>query len=286
MPTSHHPLEVLTADGVPLAATVYEPDGAAEATVLVVPAMGVGQAYYARFAGWLAGQGFRVLTFDYRGVGRSLRGPLAEVETDLATWGRLDCAAMVDAASARAAGGPLRWIGHSLGGQLLPFVPNLEKVERAVTVATGSGYWLENAWPLRLKVWWLWFFLVPLALPLFGYFPGRRLRKVGDLPRGAMAQWRRWCLDRDYAAGAEGAPVRAAFAAVRLPIHAVSFTDDELMSRRNVEAIHAQYTGAAVTARRLAPADLGVRRIGHFGCFKADLAGPLWQGHLLPALRG
>ena len=30
-----------------------------------------------------------------------------------------------------------------------------------------------------------------LALPLFGCFPGRRLKKIGDLPAGAIAQSRR-----------------------------------------------------------------------------------------------
>jgi predicted alpha/beta hydrolase len=34
------------------------------------------------------------------------------------------------------------------------------------------------------------------------------LRKVGDLPRGVMAQWRRWCLNREYVVGVEGEGVR------------------------------------------------------------------------------
>jgi len=277
--------EVVAAYGTGIAATSYAPAGEPDAVVLVVPAMGVSQSYYAEFAGWLAARDCLALTFDYRGTGRSLHGPLRRAEADLVTWGRQDCGAMLEAAAARSGARPLLWIGHSLGGQLLPFVENLGRVSKVITVATGSGYWRENAPWLRSRAFWFWYVLVPLALLLFGCFPGRSLRMVGDLPRGVMTQWRRWCLHPKYAAGAEGDAVRALFAAVRLPIVSLSFTDDEYMSARNVEAIHGQYTGAPVTFRRISPADVGVQRVGHFGFFRARLAATLWQDLLLPALR-
>ena len=277
--------EVIAPDGTGIAATSYTPAGEPEAVVLVVPAMGVSQSYYAEFASWLAVRNCLALTFDYRGTGRSLHGPLRRAEADLVTWGGQDCAAMVEAAGERSGGRPLLWVGHSLGGQLLPFVENLGRVSKVITVATGSGYWRENAPWLRRRAFLLWYVLVPLTLRVFGCFPGRSLRMVGDLPRGAMAQWRRWCLDPEYAVGAEGDAVRVLFAAVRLPIVSLSFTDDEYMSARNVEAIHGQYTGAPVTLRRISPADFGVRRIGHFGFFRGQFAATLWQELLLPTLR-
>jgi predicted alpha/beta hydrolase len=179
---------------------------------------------------------------------------------------------------------PLYWIGHSLGGQILALVPNKHSVAKAVTVATGSGYWLENVPSLRLKVWWLWYVLTPIALRVCGYFPGRALRKVGDLPKGVMAQWRRWCLDPEYAVGAEGDAVRAEYAAVRAPIVSISFEDDEMMSARNTESIHSFYTSAPRTLKRIAPRDIGVARIGHFGFFRAAFEFSLWRPHLLPEL--
>ena len=137
---------------------------------------------------------------------------------------------------------------------------------------------------LRRYVWWLWYVVVPLALPLFGYFPGRRLRKVGDLPRGVMAQWQRWCRHRDYAVGVEGEPVRRQYAAVTTPIVSLSFTDDEFMSARNTESLHGFYTGAQRTMKRIAPNDVGAKGIGHFGFFRHRFAESLWARHLLPEL--
>src|SRR3954465_5709929 len=119
---------------------------------------------------------------------------------------------------------------------------------------------------------------------LFGYFPGRRLRKVGARPRGVVAQWRRWCLHPDYAVGVEGEPVRAQFAAVRTPILSLSFTDDEMMSERNTESLHGFYINAPRVRLRIAPADGDEPRIGHFGFFKPRFEPSLWRRYLLPAL--
>jgi predicted alpha/beta hydrolase len=175
----------------------------------------------------------------------------------------------------RAAGLPITWIGHSLGGQIVPFVNG--QVAKVITVATGSGYWRENAAPLRRKVWLFWFLAVPLATPLFGYFPGKKLGMVGDLPRGVIRQWKRWCMHPEYALG-DGEEMRARFASVTTPITALSFTDDEMMSDANTTSIHAFYTGAPKKLLRLAPRDVGVKRIGHFGFFRAEMREPLWDG--------
>lgn len=269
-----------TADGQRIAARFFHPQGAPKGAVLIVPAMGCSQNYYQPFAEWLAAQGFVAATFDYRGTGASRNGGLRGFKADIFDWARLDCAAMIDALAER----PLYWVGHSLGGQILALVPNQESVRKAITVATGSGYWLENVPQLRLMVWWLWFVLVPLSLPLFGYFPGKALRKVGDLPKGVMAQWRRWCLNREYAVGAEGAAIRAQYAAVRTPIVSFSFADDEMMSARNTESIHGFYAGAPRKMKRIAPQDIGAARIGHFGFFRAAYEASLWREHLLPEL--
>ncbi|BBO20260.1 MAG: alpha/beta fold hydrolase [Burkholderiales bacterium] len=265
-------------------ARFFRPTGAIRGAVLVVPAMGVTQAYYAHFAHWLATQGFLTATFDYRGIGQSRHGSLRKVATDILGWARRDCAAMIDAVSAQAPDRPLYWVGHSLGGQILPFVPNRRRLARVVTVATGSGYWRENTASLRRTSWWLWFVVAPLSLRLFGYFPGKRLRKVGDLPRGVMEQWRRWCLDPEYAVGVEGAAARDLYAAVDTPIVSLSFTDDEFMSLRNTEAIHGQYANAARTMQRIAPQEIGEKRIGHFGFFRPKYEHSLWRAYLLPAL--
>jgi len=263
-------------DGSRLSLRLYRPEGAATAAVLIGGAMGVRQDYYQPFAQWLAGQGYAVATFDYRGMGesrmsRSLRG----VEADLFSWAR-DYDSAIDALRDSAPGVPLYLVGHSLGAQLPGMLRNRGRVDGLISVAAGSGYWRDNAPPLRRMILYFWYVLVPVAVALCGYFPGKRLRKVGDLPKGVMLQWRRWCLNPRYHVGAEGAAVREQFEAARFPLVALSITDDELMTERGTRVLVDCYPNAPRRIERIAPQDVQAKRIGHFGLFREQFRATLW----------
>jgi predicted alpha/beta hydrolase len=280
--------KLLAADGVSISATFHgeaRPQGQIKGAVLVVCAMGATQRYYEPFAVWLEQQGYLVATFDYRGMGLSRPERLRGFQADVLTWARLDCAAVLDALRARAAGAPLYWIGHSLGGQIMPLVPGSETVVRVVMVCSGSGYWRENAPGLRRRVPLLWHLVAPASTAICGYFPGRVLGIVGDLPAGVLFQWRRWCLHREYLLG-EGTWVRERFAAVATPVVLFSVTDDEVMSERSIESLRGWLMRAPTAARRLSPQALGVPRIGHFGFFRPGFERSIWQALLLPQLSG
>ena len=272
-------LNLVSSDGPPVAARSFRPaDGSPVlGGVVIGGAMGVRQDYYEPFARWLADQGYVVLTFDYRGVGdslplgRSLRG----FKADLFAWAR-DFDRVIEALDHEVPALPIYLIGHSLGAQLPGLLAQRHRVAGLISVASGSGYWRDNAPALRRSVLYLWYVLVPIATLLCGYFPGRRLGKVGDLPRGVMLQWRRWCLNPRYHVGAEGAPVRDRFASVRFPLVALSMTDDEMMTERGTRVLIDCYANAPRRIERIAPADVQVPRIGHFGFFRHQFQSSLW----------
>ena len=267
---------VVTGDGVKLSAHTFGDVHVARAAVLIVPAMGVEQQYYAPFAHWLFEQGYFVVTFDYRGMGHSRRGPLRALKADVMTWAQNDTSTLVDWVGDLVGSKPLLWVGHSLGGQILGLLPNAERVAAMATVAAGSGYWREYTPGLRRLAPLLWYAIVPTLLPLFGYFPGRRLNMIGDLPSGVMRQWRSWCLDPEYLFGVEDARWRVTYAQLRQPILSLSFTDDEYMSARNIESLHSFYSGAPRTMRRVDSKALGAGPIGHFGFFRRRQGVTLW----------
>ena len=138
------------------------------------------------------------------------------------------------------------------------------RVKKFTYIAAGSGYWLENAAPTKRRSWLFWFVLGPLLTPLFGYWPGARLGIVGDLPKGVFYQWRAWCLNREYAVGALPARYRALAASVDVPITAISFTDDEMMSAKNIIGLQMIYPQQSFQVLRFAPSDLAVKRVGIF----------------------
>ena len=260
---------------VSLALRVYEPAGAARASVVIGGAMGVRQSFYEAFARWMAQQGFRVTTFDYRGHGDSLHGAMRDVKADLFDWAQ-DYEAVISAAKAALPMQPLYLLGHSLGAQLPGLLRKPGQVDGLLSVAAGSGYWRDNAPKLRRVVPYFWWVLVPLATRLCGYFPGRALKKVGDLPAGVILQWRRWCLHPAYSVGAEGAAVAQSYGAVRFPVLALSMADDELMTLRGTHTLVNLDANAARRVESIAPAELKVRRIGHFGFFRDQFRQSLW----------
>jgi predicted alpha/beta hydrolase len=272
--------------GGTLALRVWEPVGETVASVVIGGAMGVPQSYYAAYAGWLATQGYRVWTFDYRGHGDSrpatpghtLRG----YQADLQDWVR-DYEAVVALAQSEAPQRPLYLIGHSLGAQLPGLFEQPSRVDGLLSIAAGSGYWRDNAPRLRRRVLLFWHVMVPLATRLCGYFPGRRLGMVGDLPAGVIGQWRRWCLHPRYSA-AEGPQALARYAQVRFPLLAWTFSDDELMTLRGTQNLLALYCNAPRQIHTWHPVHARVRRIGHFGLFRETFRATLWP-HTVAALR-
>ena len=258
-----------------LALRVYEPEGAVHASVVIGAAMGVRQDFYAAFAAWLARQGFRVTTFDYRGHGYSLQGPMRAVRATISDWVR-DYEAVVAAAKAARPGVPMYLIGHSLGAQLPGLMRDTSAIDGMLGVAAGSGYWRDTAPRVRRMAPILWGLIVPVATWVSGYFPGKRLGVIGDLPAGVIRQWRRWCLNPRYGMGAEGAAAERSYAAVRFPMLSFALADDELMTLRGIEHLAGFYSQAPTRVETLDPHAVGAGRIGHFGFFRPQFATTLW----------
>lgn len=270
-----------TRDGVDLAGRWFPAQGEARGAVLIVPAMATPARYYSHLATWLAENGYTTLTFDFRGFGDSLTGPLRAVEADVTQW-MADADDALSHLAGETDGLPLTWLGHSLGGQILAFA-NHTRLAGVITVAAGSGYWrllpprIRRLTPLMLKV------AAPVTTRVLGYYPGSLLGLGHDIPAPAMRQWCGWCADPDYVVGALDAHAR--FAGVRLPIAALSFSDDELITPHGVGSLHQWFVNSEVTRFDYSPDDLGVSRVGHFGVFRSRNWN-LWPDLFLPHLPG
>jgi predicted alpha/beta hydrolase len=268
----------VAAQTVNLAVTRVPAAGTPWATLVIAGAMGVRQDFYGPLARYFAANGIHALTFDYRGMGYSRRGSLRKVDVDLSGWAERDLNGMLFEAQSMAPKLPLLYLGHSLGGQLLGVLPDAGRVRAALTVTAGSGYYkMNDRMPLRVRA--LWFAAIPALTPLFGYFPGKTLRIVGDLPRGVAWQWRRWCLHPDYLL-VEGERYRDAFRRVAVPIRGYSFEDDPMIQRAAIDHLHSFYSAAQVERRHLEPKDVGARSVGHFGFFSERSRDTLWRESL------
>jgi predicted alpha/beta hydrolase len=262
-------------DGYSLAATLRRPAaGQSKGFVLIASATATPRHYYGRFASYLAGRGFSVMTFDYRGIGDSRPPSLRGFECRMRDWAALDLVAAVDFA-ARKAGGPLLYVGHSFGGQALGLLPNNQKVTRALFVAAQVGYWRLFPPPENWRVWFMLNVAGPLVSQLFGYVPGR----IGigeDLPKGVFLEWASWCMKPNYLFDDETLDARKYFPNYRGALRGIGMTDDSWAPPIAIEKLLAGYTGTKPEHITIAPADIGETKIGHFGYFRQQAGEKLW----------
>jgi predicted alpha/beta hydrolase len=271
MPTTD--LTFPAADGRVLSGTVFAPPGRPDGALVICSALGVPRPYYRRFAGWLAERGVAVLTFDYRGVGGSVAGPLRKDRSTLLDWGKLDVSAAIDHALATWPGQPVWGLGHSFGGQSFGISPRGLDLAGAIVVAAGSGD-LTLYPPALRRRYQLQMAAVPLVAAVVGYVPG--LLGIGaDLPAGVVGQWASWCRTPGYARAALGAEATH-YDRMAAPMAFYDFPDDTYAPPGPSAELRSWYAAATVTHRTVAPAELGIARIGHFGFFRPGPTEAVW----------
>ena len=110
-----------TADGVQLAGTWFLPSEGAPvlAAIVITCGGGIPARFYQRLARFLATRGGAVLTFDYRGIGKSRRGSLRGMRAGVDTWGAADLDAAFTIARRTFPHAPVDAIAHSVGALIL-----------------------------------------------------------------------------------------------------------------------------------------------------------------------
>ena len=276
-PSRAEALDIVCADGVALGGHLWPAAGTPLGTVIINPATGVLARYYHRYAAYLAGHAFTVLTYDYRGIGLSRPPRLRGCGIRWRDWGELDFEAVVGVARARDPHRPLAVVGHSIGGFLIGFAPGAVHIDRVLTVGAQYAYWRDYAAAHRRRLALRWHVVMPALTRAFGYFPGKRLGWLEDLPAGVADEWsrRRARMEASYSAS-ERATILARFAAVRAPILAVAMTDDEYATEPALRRTLAYYHGSERHLAILPPDALDSARVGHFSLFHDRHAAKFW----------
>ncbi|MGI6855080.1 alpha/beta hydrolase family protein [Mesorhizobium sp. 1B3] len=272
-----HAVELSCADGVRLGGYIWEGRAVRVGSVVVNAATGVLSRYYHRYAGFLTEHGFDVLTYDYRGIGASRPQTLRGCRYRWSDWGEFDFDAALRTMRARDSDGPLHVVGHSIGGFIPGLAESAPAIDRLLAVGSQFAYWPDYARHRRLGLFLKWHVAMPAITGIWGYFPGRRLGLLEDLPAGVANEWsfRRSRMELSYPRHRRVDVLRR-FAAVRAAILSVAADDDEYATPGAVRRGLEYYSNASKTAVRLGARDLPVGPRGHFGLFHAAHENGFW----------
>ncbi|WP_187269601.1 alpha/beta hydrolase family protein [Flagellimonas hymeniacidonis] len=266
--------DVVTSAGHSIAVTSYGLPKS-NSILVIAPATGVKQSFYGHFAEYMARHGIWVLTFDYMGIGDSLRGPITQLKGNAQEWGSVDLEAVLSFVMDENPHGALCILGHSIGGQLIGLAPTSRKASRIILVGAQSGYW--KFWPglSRIKMLFYWYFLLPSLTWMFGYFPGKKILGMENLPKNMALQWRYWCTLPNYILD-DVPPEQLFYKDIDARLLVISMERDTFAPLAAVEYLSNCYGSENRKRLHIHNRDYQMGNIGHFGVFKKKMKESLW----------
>ena len=274
-------LKITCTDGVQLAARLVLPEGKPKAVVQINSATATPKEYYANFANYLAENEYAVCYFDYRGICESQpKGGLKNCDYEYLDWPLKDMPAVIDYLDERFPTLPKLLMGHSVGGQKVGHIPNINKLKGMVTFATSSGFWGAMPWSYRIQLHFFFEIVRPITNFLFGYTATKRFGIMEDIPQKITNVWRDWCSVPNYFFDEKfwGKSVpKGCYDALPIPVKVFWASDDVISNKVNLEAfwkhVRSQHY---IEFEELDPKAFGLKSIGHFGVFRKSFKTTLW----------
>lgn len=281
--------EFEAADGFRIHGHLWKYGAQPHTALLVNPATGVAARYYSRYAAFLARAGFLVLTYDYRGIGLSRPKFLRGLRATKHDWGALDCEAAIQFLSKADPKLPMMAVCHSIGGFALGLAPSAVKIHRALFVGCQYAYWNDYRLLLRVPMWMNWHIVMPVLTKLFGYFPGKTLRWLEDLPAGVAMEWatrfhpefhKRYDRLSHAAKPANGQELEARMSAIQADILAIADVNDPFATPSATARLLKYFKGSNREFVRVHRRKRRLPKLGHFGFFHDRFKTTLWAESL------
>ncbi|MFW2477838.1 MAG: alpha/beta fold hydrolase [Sediminibacterium sp.] len=270
-------ITITAADGYKLSALYSKPVGQNIGYIVLSSATGIKKEFYINFARYLVQNGYAVLLYDYRGIGKSAPVNLRKCASFMHEWGTLDMNAVLDYMVTEKKATDIIWVGHSVGAQLIGFLKHKEHIRKVIAISAAFGYWKYFPSPIKWKIWGLWFFIGPLMVSLFGYGAMKRIGWGENLPRNMMKEWREWCLSKTYFASMLNRKIHAdKFYGFDIPITSVYMSDDPLANDTTAPMMLSFFPDAKYELLKLYVDEYTHCPVGHVGIFRKKFQNNLW----------
>jgi predicted alpha/beta hydrolase len=270
-------ITITAADGYRLSALYATPVGDSMGTIILSSATGIKKEFYINFASFLVQNGYRVLLYDYRGIGQSAPEDLKKSVSYMHEWGTLDMNAVLDYLVNEKGLTDIIWVGHSVGAQLVGFVEHRQHIKKIIAISAAFGYWGYFPFPVKWLIWGLWFFVGPLMVKIYGYGAMKKIGWGENLPRNMMKEWREWCLSKTYFTCLLKRKLRMdKFYQFTTPIRAVYISDDYIANDKTVPLMMGFFPNSPFEILKIPVEKHTKLKVGHTGIFRRKFENNLW----------
>ncbi len=263
--TGNQKIALTSEDGVPSRITLFRHTSASAPVIIIMPAMGAKARFYEPLALALVEKGFHALTADLRGHGESGVRPGRTTDFGYGDMVKYDWPCVMAQAEMQFPRSPKFILGHSLGGQLstLYMSENPAGIDRLILVAAPGLHYRDWPFPRSITLLFSTQIFALLAM-VMGYFPGHKIGIGGTEARGLVRDWSRIVRKGRYDMIHRSHDYVALLQKLRVPVLALSFTDDAFAPKRAVDGLCAKMPQIELTRWHLAPSEIGCRELGHF----------------------
>lgn len=279
-------ITIIAPDGFPLSALFGEPTNSSRGLIVIGAATGVRKEFYLNFARFLVENDYRVLLFDYRGIGESATGDIKASPIYMHEWGTQDMNAVLNYLTLTCGFTDVIWLGHSIGAQLVGLLEKKHYVSKVISINAALGYWGYFPYPMRIVVWLLWHIIGPLLINVYGYGVMKKIGWGENLPRNVILEWRSWCMSKTYYMDFLKHKLKAScFYNFTIPITAIYTSDDYIANDKTAPLMRQFFPNAPYRLIKLDVARYTPHKVGHMGIFRKRFAQVLWPW-LLQTIHG
>jgi predicted alpha/beta hydrolase len=279
-------ITIIAPDGFPLSALFGEPERNARGTVVISAATGVRKEFYLNFARFLVENSYRVLLYDYRGIGESAAGDIKASPIYMHEWGTQDMNAVINYLTDTCGFKDIIWLGHSIGAQLVGLLEKRDYVSKVISINAALGYWGYFPYPMKIVVWLLWHIIGPLLINIYGYGVMKKIGWGENLPRNVILEWRSWCMSKTYYMDFLKHRLKAScFYNFTIPITAIYISDDYIANDKTAPLMKQFFPNAPYQLIKLDVSRYTYHKVGHTGIFRKRFADALWPW-LLQTIHG
>lgn len=243
--------------------------------LIICSTIGVNQEFYHDISRYFQENGITVSTFDYSGIGYSLKVDIKKVKSSLIDWAN-DLAAVINYNAKIYPNIPITIMGHGLSGQLIGLTKHSLIAQKIVLIAAQNEFWGYLDGVSKIKMWFNLNLLYPFLIKIFGYLPSRKSSNMENLPKNVADEWKKWRKNKNYLFAYIDAE-NLFFRKFKCELISYNLAFDESTPQKSIDKLTDRYSNAKVKKVCLYPETLNMYQISHFELFDPKSKFTIWN---------